>query len=118
MDETKNEERPNEGKRRTRQKRGVERKKVLAQLRASGLTQRGFAAQVGINLGTLRGWIYKEREPKKKMTGHFAAVQLSRAKSGAVTLRWPQGIEVEITTELDQAQVVAMVRELLTPCSR
>ena len=118
MDETKKEERPNESKPRTKQKRGVERKKVLAQLRASGLTQRGFAAQAGINLGTLRGWIYKEREPKKKKTGHFAAVQLSGAKPGAVTLRWPQGIEVEITTELDQAQVVAMVRELLTPCSR
>ena len=118
MDEAKNEERPNEDKPRTKQKRGVERKKVLARLRASGLTQRGFAAQAGINLGTLRGWIYKEREPKKKKTGDFAAVQLSGAKPGAVTMRWPEGIEVEITTELDQAQVVAMVRELLKPCSR
>jgi len=118
MDETKNEERPKEGRPRTRQKRGVERKKVLAQLRASGLTQRGFAAQAGINLGTLRGWIYKEREPKKKKTGHFAAVEVRGPKAGAVTVRWPQGVEVEITTELDSAQVIAMVRELLTPCLR
>jgi hypothetical protein len=103
------------GKRRSR----IEQERLVAEYRASGLTQEGFAAQAGINIGTLRGWLYnKQRRSAGEEGGHFAPVRVSGARAGAVTLRWPQGMELEITTELDRAGVVSLVRELLTPCLR
>ncbi len=102
----------------------TERAQVLSEYRASGLTQEKFAVQAGINLGTLRGWIYKVATVSREAPGHFAPVRLvggarpNPPTRGAVTGRWPQGIAVEIAVELDGAGVERLGRTLVAPCLR
>jgi hypothetical protein len=103
----------------------VERGQLLRKYRASGQTQESFAARMGINVGTLRGWIYKQRPPATADHGPLAPVRIvddARAAKittrGAITVRWPQGIEVEVAVELDNAGALRLVRELLAPCLR
>ena len=101
----------------------AERRRLLDAYRASGLPQEQFAAQAGIKLGTLRAWIYKRRPPAGHEPGHFAPVQIVGGvrplqSGGTVTVRWPQGIEVEIAVALDGRGVGRLVRTLLAPCLR
>jgi hypothetical protein len=97
--------------RRTRAQRG----EVVAAYRASGLTQAQYAAQAGLKLATLRGWIY--RPPRASERVGFASVQLRGPTPGVVTLRWLRpGVEVELAVDLDGTSVVRLVRDLLAPC--
>lgn len=101
----------------------AERAQLLGEYRASGLTQEQFAAQAGLKIGTLRAWIYKKRPAVSRAGGHFAPVRIVDAlpvtrSPGAVTVRWPQGIEVEIAVDLDGPGVGRLVRKLLAPCLR
>ena len=102
----------------------AERVQWLREYRASGKTQEEFAARAGIKVGTLRAWIYKRRSPAGDERGHLAPVRIVdgarpvMTKRGAVTVRWPQGIEVEIAVDLDGTGVERLVRELLAPCLR
>lgn len=108
-----------------RRRRHPEREKLLAEYRTSGLTQERFAAEEGINVGTLRGWLYQQSRRRREVGNRFAPVQVQGLGAGAmnspsrtVTLRWPQGVEVEIKAELADAGMINLVRELLTVCSR
>ena len=102
----------------------ADRERLLGAYRVSGLTQERFAAQSGIKVGTLRTWIYKRRAPAVAGSGNFAPVRIVEGSHpatnsrGAVTVRWPQGIEVEIAVDLDRAGVASLVRKLLGPCLR
>ncbi len=117
-------EKPRSRKPRGARRSRAERVKVLSAYRASGLTQAQFARRAGINLGTLRGWIYKQSALGRDAPGGFAPVRIvggTRANAptrGAVTVRWPQGLEVEIAVELDRAGVEQLVRTLVAPCLR
>ena len=97
---------------------------MLGAYRASGLTQEQFAARSGIKVGTLRAWIYKRRTPAVAGSGNFAPVRIvegphpTTSSRGSVTVRWPQGIEVEIAIDLDSAGAAGLVRKLLGPCLR
>lgn len=109
------------GNRRSRAERG----QLLRKYRASGQTQESFAARMGINVGTLRGWIYKQRPPATADHGPLAPVRIvddlrptKSTRRGAITVRWPQGIEVELAVELDDTGTLRLVRELLAPCLR
>ena len=100
-----------------------ERAEWVEAYRTSGQTQAGFAKVYGINVATLRGWIYHWRaadhaepgriEPVRIVGGGFSGATMARA---AITVRWPQGIEFAV--ELDAAGVERLVRELLVPCLR
>lgn len=111
-------------KRRGARRSRAERAEVLSAYRGSGLTQAQFARQAGINLGTLRGWIYKQPAVGREAPGGFAPVRIvggprpTEPTRGAVTVRWPQGLEVEIAVELDPAGVERLVQTLLAPCLR
>ena len=102
----------------------ADRERLLGAYRASGLTQERFAARSGIKVGTLRTWIYKRRSPAVADRGRFAPVRIVEGphpatnSRGSVTVRWPQGIEVQIAMDLDRAGVAALVRKLLGPCLR
>lgn len=103
----------------------AERGQLLRKYRASGQTQESFAARMGISVGTLRGWIYKQRPPVGAKHGPMAPVRIvddarptKLTRRGTVTVRWPQGIEVEIAVELDDIGTLRLVRELLGPCLR
>lgn len=100
-----------------------ERAQLLGAYRASGLTQEEFAARAGLKVGTLRAWIYKPRPAVRPAGGHFAAVRIvdgsAVAKApGTVTVRWPQGLAVEIVVPLDESGLRELVRELVVPCLR
>ena len=98
-----------------------EREQLLQDFRSSGLTQERFAAEHGINVTTLRSWIYK-RAGAGNEGGGFAPVKIVGARPvgsrQAITVRWPQGVEVELAVDLDGSGVVRLVRELLAPCLR
>jgi hypothetical protein len=96
----------------------------LSAYRASGLTQEQFATRAGIKLGTLRAWIYKPRVRAETEPGHFAPVRIVAAapavakSAGTITVRWPQGMTVEIAVPLDEIGIGRLVRELVAPCLR
>jgi len=124
MDETSSEETRarRRGRRRWSQ---AEVARWVSAYRASGQTQDKFAAGAGIKVGTLRAWIYKRRPPVSDDRGPIAPVRIVggarlpvTATRGAITVRWPQGIEVEMAIELDGAGVERLIRELLAPCLR
>jgi len=73
-------------------------------------------------VGTLRNWIYKPARGAANPSGGFVPVQIVGPRSigsrGAVTVRWPQGVEVELAVDLDGSGVMRLVRELLAPCLR
>lgn len=95
---------------------------ILAQYRASGLAQAEFATQAGLAPWTLRNWQSQLRHerPVRPRSGvqSFASVQLRPARAGTITLRWPQGVAVEIAVALDEASLVRLVQDLVAPCSR
>lgn len=124
MDELKGRE-AKEGKAGSIRRSRAERGKLLREYRASGQTQESFAARMGINVGTLRGWIYKQRPPAAGEDGALAPVRIvgdarpaKMPTRAAITIRWPQGIEVEVAVDLDGAGTLRLVRELLAPCLR
>jgi len=102
----------------------AERTQLLSAYRASGLTQEQFAARAGIKIGTLRAWIYRPQARAAVERGHFAPVRIVEAapavakSSGTITVRWPQGMAVEIAVPLDESGVGRLVRELVAPCLR
>ena len=100
----------------------AERAHLLGAFRASGKTQEEFARQAGMKVGTLRTWIYR-RSAVTEDRGRLAPVRIvdgarSPPPRGAVTVRWPQGIELEIALDLDGPGALGFVRELLAPCLR
>jgi hypothetical protein len=110
-----------EDKGRRRRWSRTEREQLLRDFRASGLTQARFAAERGIKVPTLRNWIYKPAVADDQ-SGGFAPVRIVGARPirscGAITVRWPQGVEVEVAVDLDGSGVTRLVRELLAPCLR
>jgi transposase-like protein len=123
MDETKSQRtKATTPGRRSRRSAG-EREQLVGEYQNSGLTQEQFAVRAGLKIGTLRAWIYKKRPPLRPAGGHFAPVRLVDAlpvtkSPGTVTVRWPQGMEVEIAVPLDESGARRLVRELVAPCLR
>lgn len=120
-----------QGRRGRRRRSRRERAQLLSEYRASGWTQERFARRSGIKVGTLRTWIYKMRSSATSANrdevspideaGGFAPVRIVDAvrpmkSRGLVTVRWPQGMEVEIAVELDGVGIERLVRELVRPC--
>jgi hypothetical protein len=123
MDETKRQRSKATTSGRRELRPGPERTQLLREYRASGLTQEQFAERAGVKVSTLRAWIYRKRPVVSGPGDHFAPVRLVDtlpvAKSpGTVTVRWPQGLEVEIAVKLDDTGALRLVRELVAPCLR
>jgi transposase-like protein len=89
---------------RSRQQRSsrTEREQLLKDFRANGLTQVRFAAEHGVKVTALRSWIYKAAGADDQSRG-FAPVQIVGARPigsrDAITVRWPQGVEVELAVD-------------------
>jgi hypothetical protein len=90
---------------------------MVSDFRQSGLSHQAYAEEIGIKLGTLRSMLY--RRVRRAKSG-FAAVQVTEraAVGGVVTLRWPQGMELDLPLALGETSLRLWVRELLGPCSR
>lgn len=124
MDETKSQRTKTTTPGRRERHSATERTQLLEEYQSSGLTQEQFAARAGLKIGTLRAWIYKRRPPAWPAGGHFAPVRIVDApvpvtkSPGTVTVRWPQGVEVEIAVRWDDTGALRLVRELVAPCLR
>ena len=80
--------------------RAKDRERILAAYRESGLTQSEFAKTHKLNVGTLRGWIY--RPPKRSLeeaegnSARFIEVKAERNVGRPLILRVGPGIELEL----------------------
>ena len=94
-----------------------ERGEILAAYRGSGMTQKRFAESRGLNVGTLRNWLYSAGSPPGRGDG-FVEVSLgAQARAAAVaTIRFPGGTTLEIPLEAFERSAMALVRELARPC--
>ncbi|MFA5265325.1 MAG: transposase [Opitutaceae bacterium] len=93
---------------------------ILAQYRDSGMTQSAFAKRAGVKICNLRNWLYsKRRRESQEETPGFATVKLrgSTLVAGSVTIRWPGGVEVELSSGMDALCMMRVVRELVRTCS-
>ena len=85
----------------------------LAEYRASGLSVEAFAARAGLRPATLLSWHYRQRRQAEPRAGSaFARVQVQAARAGTLTVRWPQGMEVEVEVDLDEAGIDDMIENL------
>jgi len=89
----------------------------MAGYRASGLTQRAYAAQVGVSLASLSRWLHGGCAVRP---AGFATVQVQPepAVGSAVKIRWPEGIEVELPLSLGEVTLRRWLGEFLAPCLR
>ncbi len=92
---------------------------LVAGYSASGLTQRAYAARAGVGLSSLVRWLH-DHEADAAAPGKFAAVQLRPEPTGGpgVTIRWPEGMEVELPLSLGEVTLRRWLSRFLAPCSR
>ena len=101
-----------------------EREHLLHEYHASGETPTQFAARVaGLKAGTLRLWLWQQRQRAGSQPARFAPVRIvggspAAKEAGTITVRWPQGLEMEISHGADSVGARRLVRELVTPCLR
>lgn len=116
-----NDEGMQEGVRNRRHTR-AEIEAIVERYRASGLSQAEFTVKAGLRPWTLRNWQSQLRHEKavRSQSGEqsFASVQLRPARVGTITVRWPQGVAVEVAVTLDEASIMRLVQGLVGPCSR
>ena len=67
------------------------RERVVAEYRASGLTQAEFAAARGMKLSALQAWIYRRVTPRNRASGRGDA-----GSARFVEVRAPEGAQVEL----------------------
>ena len=93
---------------------------VLAEYRASGLTQRAYGARAGISPVSLGRWLRRSADHVERAPAGFAAVRLREESPtlAAVKIRWPEGMEVELPLSLGERALERWVSALLAPCSR
>ena len=94
-----------------------EREGFLAEFRKSGLTQAAFAEEHGINLLTLRSWLYRPRRKTKKVgtkeTAPMCFVEVQgapRLGSRSVLIRVGSSVEIEFYELPSPEYLVAIAR--------
>ena len=94
--------------RRTRRSR-AEIEKIIREYRDSGLSQVAFAGERGLNLGTLRKWLAKER---LGALVPLREVKVTAEPADRVTIRLPGGIDMEVPEGVDSNWIAKVVRGL------
>jgi len=104
--------------RRCRSREEIDR--LIAAFKNSGQTQTAFADEHGLNVGTLRGWLYKRRS-RPAEPDSFREVLVSApvrplnpgAGEGTVIVRTAGGAEVELPLGAGLDWVRGVVKELV-----
>lgn len=92
-----------------------DRGEILAAYRESDLSQKSFAESWGLNVGTLRNWLYCADPPPGRGEG-FIEVSVGGPAPAVATLRFPGGTTLDIPLEALERSAVALARELGDPC--
>lgn len=89
--------------------------RLVADYRNSGQTQESFAREHGLNVGTLRGWLYRRRggEDGGLREVVVRAVAEPGARKAMVVVRTARGVEVELPLSAGSGWIERMVRELV-----
>jgi hypothetical protein len=81
------------------------------------LTQKEFAAQVGISLSTLHAWLKKATEAKRPPPGFVAVPNLltGRPAPADYRLQWPGGLTLEVRSGFAVEDLAALLQLLPPP---
>ena len=99
-----------------------EREQLVAKYQTSGLTQREFAQQQGVKLGTFQQWIYRPRSPDPIARGKqpaFQEVSLTEVpflNRWAAELQLPRGMALRLNCHASAEWVGALVQKLGQIC--
>ena len=99
-----------------------EREQLVAKYQASGLTQREFARQHDVKLGTFHQWIYRPRSPQrtaKRRQAAFQEVSLTQVallNSWAAELQLPRGVALRLNCHASAEWIGALVQKLGQIC--
>ncbi|MBN2489580.1 MAG: IS66 family insertion sequence element accessory protein TnpB [Planctomycetes bacterium] len=82
----------------------------VAALRRSGLSHREFAHKHGVNVGTLRSWVYRLRreEPEPRLL----PVRVAEGARAGVEIVLPTGVLVRLASGMTAHEVAAIVKAL------
>ncbi len=99
-----------------------EREELVAKYHASGLTQREFAQQHGLKLGTFQQWVYRPHAAPRTARGKksaFQEVSLTEVpflNGWAAELQLPRGVALRLNTQASAEWVGALVQKLGQLC--
>jgi hypothetical protein len=95
----------------------VQRDKILRAYQRSRLTQKQFAAEVGIGLSTLQAWLRKATVNQGVGRSGFLPVpNLLSASPAAATYRiqWPGGLSLEVRPGFADQELAVLLQALQT----
>ena len=91
----------------------AQRAKAVTDYRASGLTQREFAARAGISVGTLGNWLRQAGNPPAAEPVSFLELpRLGTAARAAYKVHLPQGLALEVPSGFAASEVKELLRLL------
>ncbi len=99
-----------------------EREELVAKYQASELTQREFAQQHGVKLGTFQQWIYRPRLPhrigraKKPAFQEVSITEVPFLNSWAAELQLPRGVTLRLNSQASAEWIGALVQKLGQIC--
>ena len=99
-----------------------EREQLVAKYQASGLTQREFALQHDVKLGTFHQWIYRPRSPqriartKKPAFQEVSLTGVPFLNSWAAEVQLPRGVALRLNCHASAEWIGALVQKLGQIC--
>jgi len=91
----------------------AQRARTVADYRASGLTQREFAARAGMSVGTLANWLRQAGNPSAEERVSFLELpRLGTASRAAYKVHLPQGLALEVPSGFASSEVQELLRLL------
>jgi len=95
----------------------AQREKILQAYRRTQLTRRDFAAQSGISVSTLAGWLRRADDSGKGGSRFVAVPNLLAAApvAAAYRLQWPGGLSLEVRAGFAPGELAALSQLLPTP---
>ena len=100
-----------------------ERARLVAEYAESELTQKAFAEERGINVGTFRQWLYRKDREEDVGTAQEPTFQeiplaagLPSTDSWAAEISWPQGPTVRLSAQASPAWISELIKVLERSC--
>lgn len=99
-----------------------ERGRLIAEYAESGLNQKAFAEERGINVGTFRQWLYRSDREEGVGTAQEPTFQeislrdLPSPGSWAAEISWPQGPTIRLSSDVSPAWAGELIKTLQASC--
>jgi hypothetical protein len=92
----------------------AQREEILKSYQQSQLTQKEFAAESGISVSCLAGWLRKAEGNKERASGFVEAPNLFPAlpAAPAYRLQWPGGLSLEIRPGFSSGELASLLQLL------